>query len=83
MVSQAHKVSVYLVVWCNLSNSLRVDALFLFLLSGPYYCGVGADNAYGRDIVEAHYRACLYAGVQIYGTNAEVMPAQVQLRHGL
>uniref|UniRef100_A0A8B9ZF77 Glutamine synthetase n=1 Tax=Anas platyrhynchos TaxID=8839 RepID=A0A8B9ZF77_ANAPL len=24
---------------------------------GPYYCGVGADKAYGRDIVEAHYRA--------------------------
>lgn len=44
---------------------------------GPYYCGVGADKAYGRDVVEAHYRACLYAGVQICGTNAEVMPAQV------
>lgn len=27
--------------------------------------------------MEAHYRACLYAGVQICGTNAEVMPAQV------
>lgn len=48
--------------------------------SGPYYCGVGADKAYGRDIVEAHYRACLYAGVDICGTNAEVMPAQVRSR---
>lgn len=46
-------------------------------VAGPYYCGVGADKAYGRDIVEAHYRACLYAGVKIGGTNAEVMPAQV------
>lgn len=45
--------------------------------AGPYYCGVGADKAYGRDIVEAHYRACLYAGIKITGTNAEVMPAQV------
>lgn len=45
--------------------------------AGPYYCGVGADKAYGRDIVEAHYRACLYAGIKIGGTNAEVMPAQV------
>ena len=44
---------------------------------GPYYCGVGADKAYGRDIVEAHHRACLYAGIKIGGTNAEVMPAQV------
>ena len=31
---------------------------------------------FGRDIVEAHYRACLYAGVMIAGTNAEVMPGQ-------
>ncbi len=55
--------------------SLRKLIRFLWL--GPYYCGVGADKAYGRDVVEAHYRACLYAGVQICGTNAEVMPAQV------
>ena len=44
--------------------------------AGPYYCGVGADKVFGRDILEAHYRACLYAGVKIAGTNAEVMPAQ-------
>uniref|UniRef100_A0A8B9RHZ1 Glutamine synthetase n=1 Tax=Astyanax mexicanus TaxID=7994 RepID=A0A8B9RHZ1_ASTMX len=50
---------------------------------GPYYCGVGADKAYGRDIVEAHYRACLYAGVDICGTNAEVMPAQVSVSKAL
>uniref|UniRef100_A0A8C5P116 Glutamine synthetase n=1 Tax=Jaculus jaculus TaxID=51337 RepID=A0A8C5P116_JACJA len=48
----------------------------------PYYCGVGADKAYGRDIVEAHYRACLYAGVKITGTNAEVMPAQWEFQIG-
>jgi len=46
------------------------------VLAGPYYCGVGADRVFGRDILEAHYRACLYAGIQISGTNAEVMPAQ-------
>lgn len=44
---------------------------------GPYYCGVGANKVFGRDIVEAHYRAAIYAGVNISGTNAEVMPAQV------
>lgn len=38
---------------------------------------MGAQNAYGRDIVECHYKACLYAGINIYGTNAEVMPSQV------
>jgi glutamine synthetase len=35
---------------------------------------------YAREIVEAHYRACLYAGIDIAGTNAEVMPAQVRIR---
>lgn len=46
---------------------------------GPYYCGVGANRVYGRHIVEAHYRACLYAGINIAGDNAETMPAQVLL----
>lgn len=49
---------------------------------GPYYCGVGTSKVYGRDIVEAHYRACLYAGVHISGTNAEVMPGQWEFQVG-
>jgi len=49
---------------------------------GPYYCSVGADNNFGRPIVEAHYRACLYAGVKIAGTNAEVMPGQWEFQVG-
>ena len=44
---------------------------------GGNYMGLGADRIYGRDICESHYRACLYAGVKICGTNAEVMPGQV------
>ena len=49
---------------------------------GPYYCGVGANKVYGRDIVEAHYRACLYAGIRVSGENAEVMPAQWEFQVG-
>lgn len=49
---------------------------------GPYYCGVGADKVYGRDVVDAHYRACLYAGIKLCGTNAEVMPAQWEFQVG-
>lgn len=49
---------------------------------GPYYCGVGAGKVYCRDIVEAHYKACMYAGVKISGTNAEVMPAQWEFQVG-
>ncbi|ETO29804.1 hypothetical protein RFI_07319 [Reticulomyxa filosa] len=43
---------------------------------GPYYCSVGSSKAFGRPIVEAHYKACLYAGIPICGINAEVLPAQ-------
>ncbi|KAF3407801.1 Glutamine synthetase [Talaromyces pinophilus] len=49
---------------------------------GPYYCGVGTGKVYCRDIVEAHYKACLYAGVNISGINAEVMPAQWEYQVG-
>jgi glutamine synthetase len=41
---------------------------------GPYYCSVGASNCAGRAIADAHYQACLYAGIELGGTNAEVMP---------
>lgn len=37
---------------------------------GKYYCGVGADKVYGREVIDAHYRACLYTGLQLFGTNA-------------
>lgn len=49
---------------------------------GPYYCAVGTGNVFGREVVEAHYRACLFAGVKIAGTNAEVMPAQWEFQIG-
>ncbi|PWN18062.1 putative GLN1-glutamate--ammonia ligase [Microstroma glucosiphilum] len=49
---------------------------------GPYYCGVGAGKVFARDIVECHYRACLYAGLTISGINAEVMPAQWEFQVG-
>lgn len=49
---------------------------------GPYYCGNGTGKAFGRDVVEAHYKACLYAGINISGTNAEVMPGQWEYQVG-
>ncbi len=49
---------------------------------GPYYCGVGADEAYGRDIVEDHAAACLDIGLLFYGINAEVMPGQWEFQIG-
>jgi glutamine synthetase len=49
---------------------------------GPYYCGVGADKIYGREIVEDHTQACIDAGLKISGTNAEVMPGQWEFQIG-
>ncbi|KAJ8722431.1 hypothetical protein PYW07_003611 [Mythimna separata] len=37
------------------------------------YCGVGAKYIAGRDVSEAHVKACLFAGLDFEGTNAEVM----------
>jgi glutamine synthetase len=49
---------------------------------GPFYCAVGADRVYGRDILEAHYRCMLYSGIHVSGTNAEVMPSQWEFQVG-
>jgi glutamine synthetase len=43
---------------------------------GPYYCSVGARNAYGRDMVEEHLEACLAAGLNVEGINSEVASGQ-------
>ncbi len=49
---------------------------------GGYYCGVGADEVFGRDVVDAHTEACMRAGLHIVGTNAEVMPGQWEFQIG-
>ena len=49
---------------------------------GGYYCGVGADEVFGRPVVEAHLDACLAAGLSISGINAEVMPGQWEFQVG-
>ncbi len=49
---------------------------------GFYYCGIGADEVFGREIVEEHLDACLAAGLGISGINAEVMPGQWEFQVG-
>ncbi len=49
---------------------------------GGYYCGVGTDEIYGRDVVEAHLECCLEAGLSISGINAEVMIGQWEFQVG-
>lgn len=43
---------------------------------GKYYCGVGNGQVHGREFVEQHMENCIMAGIDITGTNAEVMLGQ-------
>lgn len=49
---------------------------------GPYYCGVGADEVFGREVAEAHAEICLQTDIMFYGINAEVMPGQWEFQTG-
>jgi glutamine synthetase len=49
---------------------------------GGYYCGVGSDEIFGREIVEEHLENCLEAGLAISGINAEVMIGQWEYQVG-
>ncbi|MBK7774479.1 MAG: glutamine synthetase beta-grasp domain-containing protein [Sandaracinaceae bacterium] len=49
---------------------------------GPYYCGTGASNVMGRELIEEHLEACIMAGLKISGINAEVMPGQWEFQIG-
>jgi len=49
---------------------------------GEFYCGVGADQVVGREIVEDHLNSCLDVGLKISGINAEVMIGQWEYQIG-
>ena len=49
---------------------------------GPYYCSVGGDRCFGRQIVDKHLELCLEAGIKICGTNAEVMASPWEYQIG-
>ena len=49
---------------------------------GQYYCSVGAENSFGRKIAEEHLQACIKAGINISGINAEVAPGQWEFQIG-
>ena len=43
---------------------------------GKYYCGVGNGQVNGRQFVDEHLENCISAGIEITGTNAEVLLGQ-------
>jgi glutamine synthetase len=50
---------------------------------GKFYCSVGADRAFGREIAMQHMNACIVAGIKICGVNAEVAPSQWEFQVGI
>ena len=49
---------------------------------GQYYCSVGSQNAYYREVAEEHMHLCLKAGLKVSGMNAEVAPCQWEYQIG-
>jgi glutamine synthetase len=43
---------------------------------GPYYCGVGGQNVFGREFKDEHLDLCIDAGLNVEGTNGEVAAGQ-------
>ena len=43
---------------------------------GLYYCGVGANQVVGRELVMEHLQECLKLGIKLTGVNAEVAVGQ-------
>lgn len=81
---QSHSPTLSWLLVAPLSQYLRLWLLIVVCYpQGPYYCSAGAGCAIGRDLADVHYKMCLYAGINISGVNAEVMPSQweYQVRH--
>jgi glutamine synthetase len=49
---------------------------------GQYYCSIGSENAFGRSIMDQFAEYCISAGLDIYGINSEVAPAQWEFQIG-
>ena len=49
---------------------------------GQYYCSIGAENSFGRNIINSFLSHALSAELSIYGTNAEVAPGQWEFQIG-
>lgn len=47
---------------------------------GPFYCGVGSEAVYGRQLAEAHMDACVRAGLIISGKHSRVRITRHALR---
>lgn len=68
----------YVLRWFNKDKTLPVgfENFRVPEEQGKYYCSIGHPYSAGREISEQHLEACLSCGINITGTNAEVMLGQ-------
>ena len=50
---------------------------------GKFYCSVGSDRNFGREIALKHMNYCIQAGINICGVNSEVAPSQWEYQIGV
>jgi glutamine synthetase len=72
----------YFIIDPKTNRPLGFDDISVPAPQGQYYCSVGGNNAFGRNIVEDHLKACVRAGINISGVNAEVAPGQWEFQVG-
>ena len=65
-----------------LTDTIKEQLNCSTVTQGQYYCSVGGRNAFFRSIVDRHMLACIEAGINISGTNAEVAPYQWEFQIG-
>jgi hypothetical protein len=49
---------------------------------GAYFCGVGSEYVFNRDMIMEHLNICVNAKLKISGANAEVAPGQWEYQLG-
>jgi glutamine synthetase len=69
----------YVLRWGDKNNKLPLGFEYFNNIpeeQGKYYCSIGKPYNAGREISEEHLDACLSCGINITGTNSEVMLGQ-------
>lgn len=66
----------------NYENNFAKNVINEKFTQGQFYCGNGSENIVHRQFVDEHMEHCIYAGLRLCGTNAEVAPGQWEFQIG-
>ncbi len=68
---------------CKNGHSIAAEKLhFMTPDEGAYFCGVGSEYVFNRDMIMEHLNICIDAKLKISGANAEVAPGQWEYQIG-